>query len=363
MKKNIMFGVLGWIVSTVFGFKAIGQEGSKPNQKETQEIIIRKKGDKDTKVTVEITGDKVLINGKPMAEFNEEGITINNRKMIIRDGDRLLMDLDGKRMDLEDMQIELGDKLSKLEKIGVEGFRMDSDDNELMTKLSKPYTYLGVSTEKTGEGAKITDVSKNSPAEEAGLQKDDIIYKVGDKKIENPSDLSETIKAMKKADKVKVYFLRDNKKKEVTAILGTNDMKISINRSFTYDMPNGKRRSLTIPRYPNGMDFYNDNMENSRGLFFNMSKSRLGIKIQDTDEGNGVKILEVEKATAAETAGLLKDDIITEIAGKKINNTDEAREELQTNKDKNTYDIKAKRNGTEMTFSIKIPKKLKTATL
>ena len=58
-----------------------------------------------------------------------------------------------------------------------------------------------------------------------------------------------------------------------------------------------------------------------------------------------------------------KDDIVTEIAGEKINNTDEAREQLQENKDKFSYTIKAKRNGTEMNFEVKIPKKLKTVDL
>lgn len=44
-----------------------------------------------------------------------------------------------------------------------------------------------------------------------------------------------------------------------------------------------------------------------------------------------MKILEVADSSAAATAGLKKDDIITEIGGKKVNNTDEAREELMDN--------------------------------
>ena len=92
-------------------------------------------------------------------------------------------------------------------------------------------------------------------------------------------------------------------------------------------------------------------------------RQKLGLKIQDTEEGNGVKILEVQDSSAAATAGLKKDDIITEIGGEKVTNTDEAREQLQENNEKGTYPIKAKRNGSEMTFTIKIPKKLKTTNL
>ena len=55
--------------------------------------------------------------------------------------------------------------------------------------------------------------------------------------------------------------------------------------------------------------------------------------------------------------------MVTEIGGKKVTNTDEAREQLMENAEKSLYNIKAKRNGSEMSFDIKIPKKLKTANL
>jgi serine protease Do len=49
---------------------------------------------------------------------------------------------------------------------------------------TKEYTYLGVSTTKTDDGAKVTNVTKDSPADKAGIQKDDIIYKIDDTKID-----------------------------------------------------------------------------------------------------------------------------------------------------------------------------------
>ena len=65
----------------------------------------------------------------------------------------------------------------------------------------------------------------------------------------------------------------------------------------------------------------------------------------------------------AEKAGIKKVDIITEIDGKKITSTDEPREWLQENAGSASYIIKAKRNGIQMSFDIKIPKKLKTTNL
>ena len=91
MKKVIVFAFLPWLFSA-FGYKALAQEDNlkKEEKKETQEIIIRKKGDKDANIRVEITGDKVLINGKPLVEFNDDNITVNKRKIIINDGNRIM---------------------------------------------------------------------------------------------------------------------------------------------------------------------------------------------------------------------------------------------------------------------------------
>jgi serine protease Do len=93
------------------------------------------------------------------------------------------------------------------------------------------------------------------------------------------------------------------------------------------------------------------------------SRKKIGLKIQDTEEGNGVKIINVEDSSTAAIAGIKKDDIITEINGKKIENTDDAREELVPDEDKKLYKIKINRGGSEMNFDVKIPRKLKTANL
>jgi serine protease Do len=367
MKKNITLTVLGWLFASMFGQAIYAQtekiekeeiiikEGTASKDlKETQEIIIRKKGDKDTKITLDISGGKVLINGKPMAEFNEDGITINNRKMIIRDGNKITMDFNG------DHFADL-DKLEGLSDISIDRI----GDNMVFGNGEISKTFLGVNTEKDKEGAKITRVEKDSPAEKAGLQKEDIIYKVGDKKIDDMETLSEVISAMKPDDNAKIYFLRDGKKKDVTAKLALRKNSFGINRMYSFKMPNGRSRSFTFPTPPTAPSFdFNKNFNFDGGrLLIDTRRPKLGIKIQDTEEGNGVKILDVEEGSNSAAAGLLKDDIVTEIGGAKITNTDEAREQLRENAEKSSYSMKAKRNGKEMDFTIKIPKKLKTANL
>ncbi|GAB2830430.1 Do family serine endopeptidase [Ferruginibacter profundus] len=332
------------------------EKAEKKERKETQEIVIRKKGDKDTKITVEIKGDKVTINGKPLSEFKDGDITINKRGIRIWDGYNSFAFPD----DLD---------------IAVQGHPSTSFFS------GKKGAFLGVTTEATNdgnddkksEGAAITNVTKESAAEKAGLKEGDIITKINDKKVEDPESLSEVVTSFKPKDEVTVYYKREGKEKSTKAVLGENNSSGTM--AYSFSGPGGQTRSFSIPRvqgapyvqrmprWDNGGDIagLGDLKVNGFGMFPRQQK--LGLKIQDTEEGDGVKILDIDKESPAEKAGLKKDDVVTEIGGKKVTNTDDAREQLMENAEKSTYNIKARRNGSEMSFDIKIPKKLKTANL
>ena len=364
MKNNIKGTIIGWLLATVTGLGAQAQvtekESTKAEKKETQEIIIRKKGDKDAKLTLEITSDKVIINGKPIAEFNEDGLTINNRKIIVREGNNVSIDLrrtqDGMQRDMSEFEknlegIELGDIVSTT---------IISDKNHF-SYSNKPYVFLGVTNEDDVLGAKIISVVNDGPAQKAGILKDDIINKINDTKITVDSPLSVIVRAMKVGDKVNITYTREGKVKTAFAVLG--ETKGTTSKTMTIVTKDGKTRSLIMPDMPKRQRMENNGDFNYDGIGYISTRPKLGLKIQDTEEGNAVKILDVETSSAAAIAGLQKDDLLTEIAGVKVQNTDEAREQLQVNKDKSSYALKAKRNGTEMNFTIKIPKKLKTANL
>ncbi|HNF02670.1 MAG TPA: hypothetical protein PLH62_09795, partial [Ferruginibacter sp.] len=87
MKKLLVLAAVAGLTSLGMTVKAQDDKKEKVEKdyKESQEIIIRKKGDKDAKITVEISGDKITINGKPLAEFKDDEVTINRRNIIIRD--------------------------------------------------------------------------------------------------------------------------------------------------------------------------------------------------------------------------------------------------------------------------------------
>src|SRR4051812_19304596 len=47
---------------------------------DNEEIIIKRKGDKDTKITIEMKGDEIIVNGKPLADFDDDDIVIRKGK-------------------------------------------------------------------------------------------------------------------------------------------------------------------------------------------------------------------------------------------------------------------------------------------
>ena len=166
MKKLLLFvAVLGF---TTLSYTSMAQD-EKPKikeKKESQEIIIRKKGDKDTKIIVEIKGDKVTINGKPISEFKDGDITINKRDIKIWDGQRNFSFAPG-----EDMEMFF--------------------DGPLKGSIAgEKRAFLGVTTNTTTDdskeaktnGAEITNITSGSAAEKAGLKEGDIITKINDKK-------------------------------------------------------------------------------------------------------------------------------------------------------------------------------------
>ena len=355
--KKIMLAFLPWLFLG-FSYKTMAQEemNKKEGKKEAEEIIIRKKGSKDASINIQITGDKVTINGKPLIEFKDDEITVNKRKIIVRDGNRMMF----------------GDLGTDFEN---GGFGWSGDDGGSSA-------FLGVSTEKNADGAIITeDVSGESAAGKAGLEKGDIITKLNDARIDGPQSLYEAVTAKKPKDDVKISYKRKGKDKTTTAILG--ERKRAFTKSYSYNGRDGSYKTFTMPAMPKipetpqppqnwNEEHYRpylapeiqDELNNLEMELPGFSRrQKLGLKIQDTEEGNGVKVLEVEDSLAAASAGLKKDDVITNIGGEKISNTDEARERFQENREKGTYQVKARRNGNEMNFNIKIPKKLRTANL
>ncbi len=70
------------------------------------------------------------------------------------------------------------------------------------------------------KGVLIADVERNSPAEEVGLQRGDIIKEIDKKEVNKPKDLQDEVRKHKEGDTVVLLIYRDNHTVFVTTKLG-----------------------------------------------------------------------------------------------------------------------------------------------
>jgi serine protease Do len=97
--------------------------------------------------------------------------------------------------------------------------------------------------------------------------------------------------------------------------------------------------------------------------FYSMGRPRLGLSIQDDEDGKGAKVLDVDDESAAAKAGLKKGDIITGIDDKVVKGTDDVTRTMRDNRDKYTFSFKILREGKAQTLEVKMQRRLKTAEL
>ena len=76
-------------------------------------------------------------------------------------------------------------------------------------------------------GALVSNIEPGSAAEQAGLQVDDIIVKVDEKKIDDSRELANAIGLKGSGEQVSIEFVRDGKSREVTATLGRQSVSRS----------------------------------------------------------------------------------------------------------------------------------------
>ncbi|MBS1759100.1 MAG: PDZ domain-containing protein [Bacteroidetes bacterium] len=309
------------------------QSDTTAKKKDVQQIIITNKGVSD-KVVVEIDGDKITVNGKPIDELKDK---INDLTVRVN-----------KFKQLENLSMLKGMPYKKGDVNEVLGF---FDNNNFNLSMFETRAMLGVATEKTEGGVQVKSVTKESAAERAGLKENDIITKVNDTKIATPDELSAAIKNFKPGEKVIVTYLRGKKEQKATAELTKwegNKMEMTTQGIDINDM------FRNLPRIREGYNM---------GRMQFGTTPKLGISVQDAEDGKGVKVLDVDEESNAQKAGILKNDIITRVDDTAVSNVDEVSKAIKEKKDQATVKLQVVRSGKTQTVEVKVPRKLKTAEL
>jgi serine protease Do len=294
--------------------------------KEVQQIVITRNTNKDEKTVIEIDGDKVKVDGKDAADDKNVHVRVNNMK-----------------------------KGRTFYRVAPDAYSYNFNNNNIsLFSEDNNRAMLGVVTEENDKGAEIQSVNKESAAEKAGLKEGDIIIRIGDKKIEGTEDVTNAIHERKPGDKVNITFLRGDKEEHATAELGKwKGIKMN---AMAMPRIQGMGRTWTEDETPAPPMTFN------RSFIFN-DRPRLGLSIQDTDDDNGVKVLDVDDESAAEKAGIKEDDVITSIDDHAIKGTEDVTRIMKDNKEKKSFNFKLLRDGKTMTVEVKVPRNLKTTDL
>jgi serine protease Do len=303
-------------------------------KKEVEQIIITRNSDNKEKVVIEINGDKVTVNGQPIEEYKDKDGNVS----VMRSKHTGVYNSLVNRMNNNAFTYTPNKDLDYFKSFGI-------DSNRAM---------LGVTTEKVDEGVKIQSITKESAAEKAGLKENDIITKVDDKVIGTPDDLSEVIQKHKVGDKVNLTFLRDKKEQKVTPVLTMWKSASLFGNPGNFKMDMGNMDfSDIMPKVPS--------TPRVRVNGFRSNTPKLGLSVQDTDDGKGVKVLDVDNESNAQKAGVKNEDVITEVDGKAVNSADEVAKIIRESKDKVSIMLKLQRAGKTMNIELKMPRLLKTA--
>lgn len=295
---------------------------SKASSQDT--INLEREGDRSRgeKITLVIDGDQVILNGKTIVNLADVQVDVARIQRNVERGVRTMeRKLRAMERDLEGATVTIPP----------------------VPPVPPVYfgnkARLGVYTEKDEKGARVTKIVEGSPAQKAGLQVGDIITDVDKKNISGPSSLSEIISDMNAGDKVGLKYIRNKKQHKASTVLDGHP-----SQSFRFQ----------------GEDNF---AKGFKGLADAWGKPQLGIRIQDTEEGEGVKVLELDSESMAARAGIEKDDLIIAIDGNTVKTTDDARRQLAAVKNKPAYQVRVKRGDSQKEIEVKNPQKLKTADL
>ncbi|MDR0746444.1 MAG: Do family serine endopeptidase [Helicobacteraceae bacterium] len=140
------------------------------------------------------------------------------------------------------------------------------------------------------DGALVSGVEPNSPAEKAGVKRGDLIVKVDAKAIANASDLKNTIGSLPPQKTVKLEVIRDKKTITLSAALTKSDGKLPSENSAEY-------KGLSVVPLTDEL------------------RSRLGLQ----RDFKGVLVEKVASNSQAEKLGINVGDVIVQVESVEIN--------------------------------------------
>jgi len=187
------------------------------------------------------------------------------------------------------------------------------------------------------EGVLVTSVSLNSPADESGIKRGDVILKYEGKTVNSADQLQEFVRKTPPEEEVKIMVNRDGNIKEFKVLIG-RVKRFSLNRSgrnhgFSFLTRNDEGGYL-------GVDTYNLT-EGLREYF-------------KVEEDEGVLVINVVEDSPAEKAGFKSGDVIIKVGRRIIEGSRELQKAISRYDPDETVEIVYVRNKKKSKKKVKL---------
>lgn len=179
-------------------------------------------------------------------------------------------------------------------------------------------------------GVGVTRVVKDSPAEKAGLRKDDVILRIDGENITSVRKLNRVVSELAPDQSVRITVSRGGSEQEIAATIGKRDQSVHVTRDL---VPGGFRWSWEGMQPKvwkwEGPLIGRDNFGDNNDLTFALSNSRrIGVSTMELTKqladyfgitgGKGVLVTSVTADGPAAKAGVRAGDVITAVDGEVI---------------------------------------------
>jgi len=201
--------------------------------------------------------------------------------------------------------------------------------------------WLGVSIQDVDEGmakalklrdrngAIISQVMKDSPAEDAGVKEQDVIIEVDGEKVNDSSNLKNLISSGRPNDKTKLTVIRDGREKNLTVTLGLRPGEKELVESYGYGEKRFDLLGLRVENY-----------ESEAGAFASIKK--------------GVRVVEIKPGSPADDENIQRGDIIIEIGKSSISDENDYKSELEEYSEGDTIMLRVLRGGSPLYIAFEI---------
>jgi serine protease Do len=209
-------------------------------------------------------------------------------------------------------------------------------------------------------GVGVTQVVKDSPAEKAGLRKDDVILRVDGENITSVRKLNRLVSEIAPEQSVRINISRGGSEQELTATLSKRNTP-SMTRGLLSEMPRVWKWEGTPG---NGNGLFDGNglfKDGDRSFGFALGGRRIGVSTMQLTkqladyfgiaDGKGVLVTSVTEDGPAAKAGLKAGDVITAIDGESVDSSGDVSRIINSKKE-GEVNITVMRNKSQQTLRV-----------